>query len=193
MIYMKSKKELRKEVLSTRKSLSTEDVIEKSLVITDKLRSLKEFEKSSVVMAYMDFDNEVKTGYIIEYCMKEGKRLILPLVETKGPFKRIEAYEVKDTKKDLKRGTYGIYEPDKSLTSIINPETIDFVIVPGVAFDICRNRIGYGAGYYDAFLKRLGSGCFKAGIAFDFQVYQHIPVEPHDVPLDTVITEERFI
>ncbi|NLD47053.1 MAG: 5-formyltetrahydrofolate cyclo-ligase, partial [Clostridiaceae bacterium] len=84
-------------------------------------------------------------------------------------------------------------EPDKKLTTRINPDIIDFVIVPGVVFDIKRNRIGYGAGFYDAFLKRLDPRCFKAGIAFEFQVYQQVPVEPHDVPLDTVITEERFI
>ena len=67
------------------------------------------------------------------------------------------------------------------------------VVVPGVVFDLSRNRIGYGAGYYDSFLKKTGGSCFKVGVAFDLQVVERIVPDAHDVALDMVITETRMI
>jgi 5-formyltetrahydrofolate cyclo-ligase len=90
-------------------------------------------------------------------------------------------------------GVFGILEPRKESARIFNPEEIDLVIVPGVAFDEHRNRIGFGAGFYDRFLESVRPSCAKIGIAFEFQIYDEVPVEEHDIPLDLVITEKRTI
>ncbi|MDP4107760.1 MAG: 5-formyltetrahydrofolate cyclo-ligase, partial [Bacillota bacterium] len=75
----------------------------------------------------------------------------------------------------------------------IQPSKIDLVVVPGVAFDIRRNRIGYGGGYYDRFLKKTSFACFKVGLAFEAQIADEVPIDRYDVPLHMVITENAII
>ena len=67
-------------------------------------------------------------------------------------------------------------------------EKVDMIVVPGVAFDRKRNRMGRGRGFYDRLLKSTPNAV-KVGVAFDFQIFDAIPVEPFDVPMDVVITE----
>jgi 5-formyltetrahydrofolate cyclo-ligase len=175
---MKSKKDIRKEILDKRNGLIKDEVVGKSIRITDKLTSFEKFKDSRIIMAYMDFKNEVMTGFLTEHCLKLGKTLAFPL---------------KDHTNGLKPGTFGILEPVGELSRKIDPKEIDMVIVPGVAFDTKGNRIGYGAGYYDVFLKEVKDGCLKVGIAFELQVIENIPKEEHDVSLDAIVTESRVV
>lgn len=185
---------IRNEILRLRSSLGQEAVEQKSLKIAEKLFGLDQFKKSGLVMCYMDFNNEVRTDILIKKCFEEGKRVALPrVVKNSGIRKEIAAYEIKDTVTNLEKGTYGIMEPKMEITREVNPPDIDLVIVPGVAFDTRKNRIGYGAGYYDRFLKKVRSGCFKIALAFELQVVDDIPAGGDDVPVDMIITEERII
>jgi len=190
---LKTKKIIREEVALFRKSETKESVLNKSLQITQRIIDLTSFKASETVMCYMDFKNEVMTGHIIEYCLKNGKRVVLPLVDVINGVKMIVPYEVVDLEKDLEPGVFGILEPKKESAKLFNAGEIDMVVVPGVAFDGKRNRIGYGAGFYDRFLKSVKPDCVKIGIAFEFQIYENIPVEEHDMPLDLIITENRII
>lgn len=190
---MKNKDIIREEVKFKRKNESVEGVRNKSLQITQRIVELDSFNASKTVMCYMDFKNEVMTGYLIEYCLKRGKRVVLPLVDAVNGVKIIVPYEITDIEKDLKPGVFGILEPRKERARLVNAEEIDVVVVPGVAFDEKRNRIGYGAGFYDRFLKTVRPDCMKIGIAFEFQIYEAIPIEEHDMPLDLIITESRIM
>lgn len=190
---MKSKKDIRKEILDKRNGLIKDEVVGKSIRITDKLTSFEKFKDSRIIMAYMDFKNEVMTGFLTEHCLKLGKTLAFPLIESFQGIKKICAYEPKDHTNGLKPGTFGILEPVGELSRKIDPKEIDMVIVPGVAFDTKGNRIGYGAGYYDVFLKEVKDGCLKVGIAFELQVIENIPKEEHDVSLDAIVTESRVV
>lgn len=176
-----------------RENQTKEVVQNKSLQIAQRIIELASFKASETVMCYMDFKNEVMTGCIIEYCLRNGKKVVLPLVDAINGVKMIVPYEVMDLEKDLKPGVFGILEPRKESASLFNAGEIDLVVVPGVAFDEKRNRIGYGAGFYDRFLKSVKPDCLKIGIAFEFQIYEAIPVEEHDMPLDLIITENRII
>lgn len=188
-----SKKLLREEVASNRKKENRESVENKSVEITRRVINLEPFIKAQSIMCYMDFKNEVMTRYIIRHCFENGKRVILPLVDKIDGFRNIVPYEIMDEERDVITGTLGILEPNKDIAKRIKPEEIDFIVVPGVAFDLCKNRIGYGAGLYDSFLQMVKSDCLKVGIAFEFQIYDTVPVEEHDIPLSFVITEERII
>lgn len=188
-----TKKFLREEVASHRKKENRKSVENKSVEITRRVINLEPFIKGQSIMCYMDFKNEVITRYIIRHCFEHGKRVILPLVDTIDGFRKIVPYEIMGEERDVMPGTLGILEPNKDSAKMINPEEIDFVIVPGVAFDLFKNRVGYGAGLYDRFLQSVKSNCPKVGIAFEFQIYDTVPVEEHDIPLDFVITEERII
>lgn len=88
---------------------------------------------------------------------------------------------------------YGILEPPFVEGNTIEPNRFDVIIVPGSAFDINKNRMGYGAGFYDRFLRRTSIECCKIGICFDFQVSEKIPFDEYDVPLDLLVTEKRII
>jgi 5-formyltetrahydrofolate cyclo-ligase len=193
VVFLKSKKEMRKKVLELRKELLEKDVLEKSKIITNKIIVLKEFLESKNIMVYMDFSNEVSTKFIIEKCFEMGKKVFLPKVVRQSKRGYLEVYQITDIKNQLSKGTYGILEPKEEAAKKVHGKTIDMVVVPGVAFDEKRNRIGYGAGYYDAFLKDTKEGCHKVGIAFEVQICSHIPTEEHDVPLDMIVTEERII
>lgn len=190
---LKDKKEIRKKVLELRKKVLEEEVLKKSKDITKEIILLEEFLDSENIMLYMDFLKEVSTKFLIEKCFEMGKKVFLPLVNSKTKRGYLEVYQVMNIKNQVSKGMYGILEPKKELTKKADEKIIDMVIVPGVAFDENKNRIGYGAGYYDTFLKKTRRGCHKIGIAFELQICYHIPIEEHDVLLDMIVTEKRVI
>ncbi|GEM_PF-24923 len=186
------KVKLRKEVLLERNKLTPEEIAKKSRTIAEKLFSLDEFIKAKTILFFASFGTEVETQSLIGKSLIQGKRVILPRVNKDK--KKLDLYEIKDLKK-LIPGSYGIPEPDPSQATLIEPEEIDLVIVPGIVFDEKGNRIGYGGGYYDRLLRKISR--YKKtsfiGVAFDFQVRQTIPQEAVDRQLNFVVTEKRII
>ena len=87
-----------------------------------------------------------------------------------------------------RRGAYGIWEP---LGPAIDPRTIDLALVPGLAFAPDGRRLGRGGGYYDRLLPTLRGDCLKVGVAFDEQILDDLPTEPHDALLEIVVTPSR--
>lgn len=187
------KSEVRKKILAVRSGLPESEVSCKSAVICDKIVNSPIFSRAGTVFCYMDFRNEVRTGGIIRECLRAGKKVGLPMVNNGGMERRLLAYDIKDPDNDVGKGAYGIMEPCSDKLRPMEESEIDLVIVPGVAFDMQRQRLGYGAGYYDRFLNQLRPDCVKIGIAFDVQIVDRIPVEEHDIKMDAVITESRII
>ena len=99
-------------------------------------------------------------------------------------------YAMAEDTDDLKRNEYAILEPKER---IINNKKIDVIILPGSVFDINGNRIGYGKGYYDKYIKSLNYNPLKIGVCYDFQLLDTIPTETHDVKMDIILTESRNI
>lgn len=89
---------------------------------------------------------------------------------------------------DLKKGAYGILEP--SVVKTADEKDIDVILVPGLAFDRHGGRMGFGKGYYDRLLET--SIAVKIGLCYDFQLFDTIPTESHDVPMDFIITEKEI-
>lgn len=188
------KKFLRQEILNRRYSLSGEELDKRSAEILNKLLSMDIYCSSSVIMCYMDFRNEVKTGDFIRTSLLNGKRMAVPVISLDmNREKAIIPCEIYDVEHELEKSTFGILEPKKELRRVLSPESIDIVVVPGIVFDLRKYRIGYGAGYYDRFLNTVRENCVKIGVAFDFQILNEIPAEEHDVRLDMIITEKRVI
>jgi len=194
MTEMKDKKELRRQYLNIRAEMSKEDVVTNSDRIFRRLCAFKEYENATLVLAYMSFGNEVMTGDFIGKCLRDGKRVALPRVEsTDGNNRILRVYEIKDLQNDTEEGFRGIFEPIPSVTSLVDPVQIDLAVIPGVAFDVFCNRLGYGAGYYDRFLPLLRTDCLKAGVAFESQIADFLPFDKHDFRLDLIVTEKRTI
>lgn len=188
------KKELRVQGLQQRNTLSGSEVEEKSRRIFSRLVELDQFNSSRVIMAYIDFRNEVATRDFIHQCLKQGKRVTLPRVIPKSEGKKgLWACEISDLAHDLEVGTFGVMEPKKEGLRRVDEMELDLIIVPGVVFGENKFRIGYGAGYYDGFLRNCSRKCLKVGVAFEQQMVEEVPFEEHDIPLDIIITERRII
>ncbi len=182
---------MRKKYISLRNNISSDNLHSKSLMIAEKLNELDLVKRAELIMCYVSFGSEVFTHEIINTWLSQGKQVCVPRVlKTKG--KSMEAVKISSFE-ELEPGTYGVLEPTSGQKNIVSPDSIDVVIVPGCAFDINRNRMGYGAGYYDRFLELISDNCLKVGVAFDFQIMDEIPCEEHDIPMDIIITEQRNI
>ncbi|MGF7184269.1 5-formyltetrahydrofolate cyclo-ligase [Desulfitispora alkaliphila] len=183
------KKELRKEIIRKRNSVGDEEILSKSHKIHNHLFELDGYKQAKVVMIYVDFRNEVTTKPVIQRALTDGKKVAIPV--SKKETTTIIPSELKSLS-ELTEGTWGILEPKSEFMRPLEPEEIDVVIVPGVAFDQRGNRLGYGAGYYDRFFERV-LDTHRIALAFELQIVDDTYPAEHDVPMDMVITEERLI
>ena len=91
----------------------------------------------------------------------------------------------------MRTAHYGLREPVPNPELILPPHALDVILIPGIAFDRRGHRIGSGKGYYDRFLTR--TQAVRIGLAYDFQVIDRVPAEPHDVKMDWIVTESEMI
>ena len=185
------KKQLRKEIIAARMAQSNQEVAEKSARIIKQLGELPEFQSAGLIMFYLDFRKEVATGDLIAKCLQDGKRVVVPITDTKNI--RLIPSEIIDYPGDLTSGTWGILEPKPECVRPVEPTEIDFVVVPGVSFDTVGNRLGYGGGFYDRFLRLLRPEASFAALAFELQIRDDVYPEAHDYPMRYVVTENRVI
>ena len=180
------KNKIRKEILGKRNTLSTEEVEKKSDLI---IQNLEKFKKNvENIMIFMDMKNEVRITKLMELYPK--KSFFIPkITDSKNREMKINKYE----ENELVLHKFGYYESSSS--HFYNENILDIVIVPAVVFDLEKNRIGFGGGYYDTFLKKIRGGNKKVlfiGICYDFQIIEKVPAEEHDVVLDFVVSESRI-
>ncbi|WP_374724591.1 5-formyltetrahydrofolate cyclo-ligase [Calidifontibacillus erzurumensis] len=183
-----NKTEIRKRILSKLKALPHPTYVEWSNQIAVKLYNLETWKSSDTIAITISRGKEVDTKSIIEKAWQEGKRIVVPKCkpETKEmTFRILESFD------QLEVVYYGLEEPKESITKAVSTDEIDAVIVPGVVFNLDGYRIGYGGGYYDRFLTNY-NGCTIA-LAFEMQLVSQIPVEDHDIPVQTIITNERVL
>ncbi|BCV22713.1 5-formyltetrahydrofolate cyclo-ligase [Moorella sp. Hama-1] len=185
------KKQLRKEIIARRNSLTAADREEKSALITRRVLALPVWRQARIIMCYVSFGSEVNTFPLIQAALEQSKRLAVPLCQPEG--QSLLAAEILDFPGDLCPGTWGILEPRPEALRPVAPELLDLVLVPGVAFDRSGNRLGYGAGYYDRFLATLRPGARTIALAFTEQIVTDVYPQAHDRPVDMVITDQEII
>jgi len=183
------KKTIRKEILQKRSNLTAKEVTEKSMAITQSVIDSKLIKDDMSILVYMDFKNEVKTTYLIDYIIKHNGFVLLPRVEKTT--KELIVHEVRSID-DLRKSDYGILEPT-SKCEIVPYSNIDLILAPGVAFDRKCFRLGYGGGFYDKLLSKKRKGVRVIALAFDLQLIEEVPTEPHDFKMNGIITENEFI
>jgi 5-formyltetrahydrofolate cyclo-ligase len=185
------RRKLRREKLAARNKLTPAEIKRKSRKIAGWLFALPEFKNAATIMFYVSFANEVNTHDMISEALKLNKRVVVPKI---GKNASLTIKEIKDFKRDLKKGCFGILEPRHSKRRSINKRKIDLAVVPGICFDLEKGaRLGFGRGFYDRFL----SGCHPhttlIGLAFASQLTEKIPCTRQDVHMDKIITEKRVI
>lgn len=180
------KDKIRKEILEKRNSLSIEEVEKKSDLIIENLG--KFIKNAENIMIFMDMKNEVRITKLMK--LYPEKSFFIPkITDSKNREMKINRYN----ENELVLHKFGYYESSSS--DFYNENILDIVIVPAVVFDLEKNRIGFGGGYYDTFLKKIRGGNKKVlfiGICYDFQIIEKVPAEEHDVVLDFVVSESRI-
>lgn len=174
-----TKDKIRKEALEKRKNIKDKE--EKTQKITARFLEQDFYKKAKSIMTYISFKDEVQTDKLIDVMLSDGKVLSSPecLKNYELIARRFKSVD------ELTVGAYGI----KVATGDVVRD-IDLVIVPGVAFNSRLHRIGYGAGYYDRFLK--DKNVLAVGLFFEEQMAE-FKESDNDISLDYIITEERVI
>jgi 5-formyltetrahydrofolate cyclo-ligase len=158
--------------------------------ICSSFMELPEYQAAQTVMWYVDAGSEVRTRQSLPEALTRGKRIVVPycIVETN----ELALFWLEDMR-ELVEGAYKILEPATDLRTLPNktvpPEELDLVMVPGTAFDPRGGRMGQGKGYYDRLLARVRPDAPLIGLAFECQMFPEIPVDPHDVFMDQILTE----
>ena len=178
---METKKEVRRYIKEQRDAATDEQVAQNSEKIAEAVAKLPQYGQAACVYAYIDYNHEVMTDSIIFKALEDGKRVAVPRVEGKDL-----VFCYLDGLDDLESGYFGIREPKKSC-KVANEKDALF-IMPGVAFDKTHHRVGYGGGFYDRYLEKPNTH-YKVELAFDFQVLEAVPYEPHDILIDLLVTE----
>ena len=167
--------------------MSVEERENLSEKIVQKFLSSELYKNSSVIMAYMSMADEIQLREFFADAFDKKKILAIPLIVERGIIQPV----ILKNFDSLEVGDFGILTVKKNSRKFLDIEKIDCIIVPGVAFDIRGYRLGLGGGYYDRFLKKTSAK--KIALAFDFQLTENLPIEPHDMPVDFIITEKNFI
>jgi 5-formyltetrahydrofolate cyclo-ligase len=166
-------------MLQKRNALASGEIARLSRRVQESAMNSKELKSAKVIGAYYAFGSEVKTDLILEKARALGKKVALPSVEGES----LTFYEL-SSGKYLVKGRFGIMEP----LPYGPVDSIDLLMVPGIAFDKKGYRLGYGKGYYDKFLA--GKDVFSMGLAYSLQFVESLPRGEHDIKLDAVTTEE---
>ncbi len=190
---------LRRQMLERRKSLSETEWQARSAQIFQRLETYSAIQHARVVHCYISSSarREVDTEPLLTWLLSAGKTIFVPAV--RGRSLHLARFQHLDA---LQAAPFGLREPQHANIIDIAADdfpTIDIVLTPLLACDRYGNRLGYGKGFYDRFFVQLaerGQSPLKIGLAFSFQVIDHVPQFPldqhRDVPLDMVVTEDSI-
>lgn len=185
---MLTKAQLRDLCLARRATLTAAERGRMSAAIAGHAGAMPAFRDSPTVMLYMALPQEVQTAAILAEGRRQGKRVAVPVVKPYG----LVAAELPAGELRFQPGPFGIPEPAVG-TAVLSPEDINCVLVPGIAFDRRGARLGFGKGYYDRFLCRLPAATHVCGLAFSLQIVDHVPDMPHDVRMQSLVTEQGVL
>lgn len=188
---MKTKAEIRQEMRAKRKDISQEARLEAGQEIARKLveSEIRLLLQAWKVALYLSMTHEIPTRFIAQSIWAAGREIVVPYWSTTQEIYQLTLMKPSTT---LITGKMGIREPQERIP--VSPIEVDAFILPGLAFDLQGGRLGYGAGIYDAILSQARKSAPKIAICYDWQVLEDpLPLEPHDVRMDYLVTEKRVI
>lgn len=181
--------ELRKKIRHQRAGLNATEAKLAAAKVASRLLSTSFYKQAIHLAAYIASNNELDPHAVIEEAWSTGKCVYLPVICEDNSLK-FAPYHLHST---LQKNRYRIPEPVCPADELVSAVDLDLIMVPLVAFDASCRRIGMGAGYYDRTLAGLNSHKpVKAGLAYDFQRVDHIQVQPWDIPMDLIVTEQSL-
>ncbi len=187
----RAKVEARRTCAEARRALSVPERLQRSRKIAAACRGISGFSSAELICSYVDFREEVQTTELITALLGEGRRVAVP-VHLHGTTEPLVFAEIRSLS-EMVRGHFGILQPPRESARFLPTAAIPLFLVPGLAFDPAGRRLGYGLGFYDRAFADAAPGALKVGLAFEVQIVECVPADPHDVPMDFVVTENRVI
>jgi 5-formyltetrahydrofolate cyclo-ligase len=183
-----AKAEIRALMRNRLREKSAEEAARASERACQRLESQGVWREASSILFYAPLVGELDVVPLWERALRAGKKVLLPRFDPDR--NSYMACEIRILASDLVAGNFGIREPG-SHCAALPLKHLDLVLVPGVAFDDRGRRLGRGRGYYDRLLADVRG--IKCGMAFDEQIMVQIPVEPHDIILDCIVTPRCWL
>lgn len=185
---MNEKKQLRKEMKDKLKKLSFPLYEDLSYQIATQLYNDQLWQNAETIGITISRKPEVDTFQLIRKAWEQGKKIAIPKCH---PCSKELEFRSLTRFSQLEMVYSNLYEPNVSETSVVSYQEINLLIVPGLAYTQSGYRIGFGGGYYDRYLQVYKGNSLS--LAFSFQVVPEIPLEPHDLPVSKLITDEGVI
>lgn len=185
-----AKQQIRKEMKEKFKRLTDEEYQSLNRRLTREFLTMERVRRSKVVMLYYSIRREADTIELIRQLLSQGKVVGLPIC-TKTQSLNVGRITGLHQVQPKTVGRFCLMEPSTD-APLLGPSELELIVLPGLAFDRSGHRLGYGAGYYDRFLGGKGVNGFKLGLAYPFQLLDHIPVTEHDAPLNGVLTPGEY-
>lgn len=176
---------IREEMLRKRDSIPSAVRHELSRIINTRTIDFIETQAINTVMLYLSIQSEVDTHDLLVYLLRTNKIALAPAIEAKHLVPR----RVSNTSTQLVRHRYGMLQPDQDVCPKFPLNQIDLIVVPGIAFDLKKYRIGYGGGYYDRFLPKCPQATW-IGLAFEDQLIRDTLPQSWDVALHFIFSEK---
>ncbi|MDO4539827.1 MAG: 5-formyltetrahydrofolate cyclo-ligase [Syntrophomonadaceae bacterium] len=176
----------RLQMRQRRKQISPQSRREAGERVNQRLWQLWPVREAERLMAFAPLAEELDMEPFIAAWLASGRQLYLPRV---GAGNELQAVSFTGWQ-HCAPGRFGVREP---LGEAADPSELQVILVPGLAFDAQGYRLGYGRAYYDRFLSRLPQSVFKCGVGYEFQVIPHTWPQPHDIPLDWLLTEQSEV
>lgn len=183
-----TKEQIRRRALAARDAIPYSDVLSAAVSVREHVRAWQPFRDASCVCGYVAVRSEMSTAGIILRAMESGKTVIIPKVFGDA----LRFFRIRSLTDDLERGSFGLLEPREGCEEV-DVSRAGVCLIPGVAFDERGNRLGYGKGFYDRFLRTLPPSVPTLGLAYDCQVFKRLPAESSDVPVRFVVTPSRGV
>jgi len=182
------KKDLRKELVARRDALTEAERARLAAAFVEHLARLPQYRSARSVLATMAIGSEWNTRLFLDRAIADGKWVALPRITP--PPRRLQLYRVGDLSRDLVPGVWDIPEPDPQRCEPVELADVDFAVIPALAMDADRFRLGYGAGYFDKLLAGRGERPYCVTALPAAFMVEGLPHEAHDIPVDLAVDED---
>ena len=185
--YTDPKSEIRREIMGRAPDVSKDYMAEASLRIRNAVFESPLYRDAGSVFLFISMWNEPDTKDILAAALNDGKRVYIPKCYRDHLMSAVRF----TGSESFSPGVFGVPEPDDD-SDTASADEVDLIIVPCVAASLDGSRLGHGAGYYDKYLTKIRQDCFTLAMCFDAVLSDEIPTEPHDRPVDAVVTEKQI-
>ncbi len=186
------KQALRQSIIGARSNIAEPERTRLSALITTRLVELEGYRKATTVLGYLNFGAEFSAEIFVRQALADGKHVLLPKVNRET--KQLDIYRVMDLSQDVAPGLWDIREPlIERCDKIEDLNSIDLILLPGVAFARDGSRIGYGGGFYDKLLAKMPHQPALVAALFSMQIIDYIELSEFDRAVQWLITEQETI